>query len=300
VAISVGVQKMVRSDLAASGVAFTLDPDTGFDKVVVINSIYGLGENIVQGRSTPDEFVLFKPHIPLRLQPDYPEKNRRKRMDDGVCRGWPSRRNRREQNYCPAGEKRDAFSLSDADVVRWVANGVPKSNNTTTNPWTLNGRRMACRANCTSCRPARKRCMPEKAKHSIVRTYQIKSKGKNSQKVSPWGENCFRPGQTCCARPKEGHLLQQGEVLVTDITNPDWDPIMKRAAAIVTNKGGRTSHAAIVARELGTVAIVGCGDATDKIHDGDLITVSPAPKGKPVLSTPERRNGRSRKRIFPT
>ena len=110
--------------------------------------------------------------------------------------------------------------------------------------------------------------------HAVVRSYQIKSKGPKLAEGIALGETISFGKARLLRSPQEAHLLQEGEVLVTDITNPDWDPIMKRAAAIVTNKGGRTSHAAIVARELGTTAIVGCGDATDKIHDGDLVTVS--------------------------
>jgi pyruvate,water dikinase len=114
----------------------------------------------------------------------------------------------------------------------------------------------------------------EKYAHAIVRAYTIHAKGKKLTEGAGLGDKIAFGKARILRSPKEAHLLQTGEVLVTDMTNPDWDPIMKRAAAIITNKGGRTSHAAIVARELGTTAIVGCGDATDKIHDGDLITVS--------------------------
>ncbi|MBK9336361.1 MAG: phosphoenolpyruvate synthase [Lewinellaceae bacterium] len=271
VALSVGVQKMVRSDLAASGVAFTLDPDTGFDKVVVIDSIYGLGENIVQGRSTPDEFVLFKPHLHTDFNPIIQKKIGEKAWTMTYAEGSSSTET--VVNTPTAADKRDTFSLSDADVValgRWCAQIEKHYDKPMDIEWAKDGQ--SGKLYIVQARP--ETVHAGKAKRSIVRTYQIKTKGKQLAEGIALGDQIAFGRARLLRTPQEGHLLQQGEVLVTDITNPDWDPILKRAAAIVTNKGGRTSHAAIVARELGTVAIVGCGDATDKIHDGDLITVS--------------------------
>jgi pyruvate,water dikinase len=271
VALSVGVQKMVRSDLAASGVAFTLDPDTGFDKVVIIDSIYGLGENIVQGRSTPDEFVLFKPHLHSDFNPIIQKKIGDKEWTMTYAEGGPAAET--VVNRPTAADKRDAFSVSDADVValgRWCAQIEQHYDKPMDIEWAKDG--LSGKLYIVQARP--ETVHAGKAKRSIVRTYQIKSKGNQLAEGIALGDQIAFGRARLLRTPQEGHLLQQGEVLVTDITNPDWDPILKRAAAIVTNKGGRTSHAAIVARELGTVAIVGCGDATDKIHDGDLITVS--------------------------
>ncbi len=271
VALSVGVQKMVRSDLASSGVAFTLDPDTGFDKVVIIDSIYGLGENIVQGRSTPDEFVLFKPHLHSDFNPIIQKKIGDKEWTMTYAEGSPAAET--VVNKSTAPDKRDAYSLSDADVValgRWCAQIEQYYDKPMDIEWAKDG--MSGKLYIVQARP--ETVHAGKAKRSIVRTYQIKSKGNQLAEGIALGDQIAFGRARLLRTPQEGHLLQQGEVLVTDITNPDWDPILKRAAAIVTNKGGRTSHAAIVARELGTVAIVGCGDATDKIHDGDLITVS--------------------------
>ncbi len=269
-AISVGVQTMVRSDLAASGVAFTLDPDTGFDKVVVINSIYGLGENIVQGRSTPDEFVLFKPHINSRYQPIIQKKLGDKEWTmvyaDTANSTLPV------ENKLTLAKKREGYSITDADVATlgdWCVQIEQHYNKPMDIEWAKDG--STGKLYIVQARP--ETVYGEKSIHAIVRSYKIKSKGQKLAEGIALGEKISFGKARLLRSPQEAHLLQEGEVLVTDITNPDWDPIMKRAAAIVTNKGGRTSHAAIVARELGTTAIVGCGNATDKIHDGDMITV---------------------------
>ncbi len=272
VAISVGVQKMVRSDLAASGVAFTLDPDTGFDKVVVINSIYGLGENIVQGRSTPDEFVLFKPHIGSKFNPIFQKKLGEKEWTmvyaDVEQTGEPV------DNQPTELGKGDAYSIADADVLtlgQWCVKIEDHYQKPMDIEWAKDG--LTGKMYIVQARPETVHSKEKKQRATTVRTFKIQSKGKKLAEGIALGEKIATGKARLLRSPKEAHLLQEGEVLVTDITNPDWDPIMKRAAAIITNKGGRTSHAAIVARELGTVAIVGSGDATDKIHDGEEITV---------------------------
>ena len=273
VAISVGVQKMIRADSAASGVAFTLDPDTGFDKVVVINSIYGLGENIVQGRSTPDEFILFKPHIGTAFNPVIQKKMGEKEWTmvyaDVEKTGEPV------VNLKTTPEKSDTFSVSDEDVLtlgKWCAQIEAHYQKPMDIEWAKDG--ASGQLYIVQARPETVHSKEKKQRSTTVRTFAIQSKGKKLAEGIALGEKIASGKARLLRSPQEAHLLQEGEVLVTDITNPDWDPIMKRAAAIVTNKGGRTSHAAIVARELGTVAIVGTGDATDKIHDGDEITVS--------------------------
>ncbi|MCB9305494.1 MAG: phosphoenolpyruvate synthase [Lewinellaceae bacterium] len=271
VAISVGVQKMVRSDLASSGVAFTLDPDTGFDKVVVINSIYGLGENIVQGRSTPDEFVLFKPHIDTGFQPVIQKKTGDKEWT--MVYADAGKGSATIENTKTPPEKRDVFSVSDDDVItlgKWCVAIEQHYGKPMDIEWAKDGE--TGRLYIVQARPETVHF--GSSARAVVRTFKITSKGPKLASGIALGEKIAFGKARLLRSPKEAHLLQEGEVLVTDITNPDWDPIMKRAAAIVTNKGGRTSHAAIVARELGTVAVVGCGDATDKIHDGDMVTVS--------------------------
>lgn len=273
VAISVGVQKMVRSDLSASGVAFTLDPDTGFDKVVIINSIFGLGENIVQGRSTPDEFILFKPHLNTSYNPIFQKKMGEKEWTmiyaNAEKTGSPV------ENLPTQADKKDVFSLSDADVLtlgQWCAQIEAHYQKPMDIEWAKDG--LNDKLYIVQARPETVHSKEVMQRATTVRSYTIHQKGKKLAEGIALGEKIATGKARLLRSPKEAHLLQQGEVLVTDITNPDWDPIMKRAAAIVTNKGGRTSHAAIVARELGTVAIVGSGDATDKIHDGEQVTVS--------------------------
>ncbi|MFN8302295.1 MAG: phosphoenolpyruvate synthase [Saprospiraceae bacterium] len=270
VALSVGVQKMVRSDLAASGVAFTLDPDTGFDRVVVINSIYGLGENIVQGRSTPDEFVLFKPHVNTDFNPLMQQKLGEKEWT--MTYAAPGQAGKTVDNQPTPPDRREQYSLDESDVCTladWCVRIERHYGKPMDIEWAKDG--PDGRLFIVQARP--ETVHAGKNKHNVVRSYAIRSKGKKLAEGIALGEKIAAGKARLLRSPKEARLLQDGEVLVTDITNPDWDPIMKRAAAIVTNKGGRTSHAAIVARELGTVAIVGCGDATDKIHDGDTITV---------------------------
>lgn len=270
ISLSVGVQKMVRSDLASSGVAFTLDPDTGFERIVVINSIHGLGENIVQGRSTPDEFILFKPHINTSFNPIIQKKIGEKEwtMTYADLPGSTDTVENRETSP----KKRDVFSLSDADAStlgKWCVQIEQHYGRPMDIEWAKDG--LSGKLYIVQARPE----TVHAGQHvrNVVRTYKIKTKGKMLAQGIALGNKIAFGKARLLRSPLEANLLQEGEVLVTDITNPDWDPIMKRAAAIVTNKGGRTSHAAIVARELGTVAIVGCGDATDKIHDGDMVTV---------------------------
>ncbi|MEY3194149.1 MAG: hypothetical protein RIQ78_246, partial [Bacteroidota bacterium] len=271
VALSVGVQKMVQADQASSGVAFTLDPDTGFEKVVVINSIYGLGENIVQGSSTPDEYVLFKPHLDSVYNPIIQQKMGEKEWTM-VHANTPAAVSQVENLPTPR-HKRDVYSITNTDAIL-LANWCVRIEQHYKKPmdieWAKDG--PDGRLYIVQARP--ETVYGKKNVHAIVRAYAIHAKGPKLTEGAALGEQIAFGKARVLRSPKEAHLLLAGEVLVTDMTNPDWDPIMKRAAAIITNKGGRTSHAAIVARELGTTAIVGCGDATDKIHDGDMITVS--------------------------
>ncbi|HLP95196.1 MAG TPA: phosphoenolpyruvate synthase [Saprospiraceae bacterium] len=272
VALSVGVQVMVRADLSSSGVAFTLDPDTGFDKVVVINSIYGLGENIVQGRSTPDEFVLFKPHIGTKFNPIIQQKIGDKEWT--MVYAEASKTGETVLNQPTPPEKRDTYSLSREDALvlgDWCVRIEQHYQKPMDIEWARDGQ--TGKLYIVQARPETVHAK-DKTKSLTLRTYKIQSKGKKLAEGIALGERIATGKARLLRSPKEAHLLKEGEVLVTDITNPDWDPIMKRAAAIVTNKGGRTSHAAIVARELGTVAIVGSGNATDQIHDGEEITIS--------------------------
>jgi pyruvate, water dikinase len=268
IGISVGVQKMVRSDLASSGVAFTLDPDTGFNKVVVINGIYGLGENIVQGRSTPDEFILFKPHIGTKFNPIIQQKTGSKEYTMIYSTG-----DEMVKNIETPEEKRKLLSLSIDDALKlgqWCVDIEKHYDKPMDIEWAKDGE--TGQLFIIQARP--ETVQSQKKRHAIINTYTIVNKGKKLTEGIALGEKIAAGKAKILQSPKDASLLKEGEVLITDITNPDWDPIMKRAGGIITNKGGRTSHAAIVARELGTVAVVGCGNATDVIKDGQEITLS--------------------------
>ncbi len=276
VALSAGVQRMVRSDLGSAGVLFTIDTESGFKDVVFVTSSYGLGETVVQGAVNPDEFYVHKP----TLEAGRPAVIRRvlgsklQRMEFASPQEKAASGKLVKVIDTPP-EQRNRYSLSDADVtelakyaliiekhygrpmdIEWGKDGI-------------DGQLYILQAR------------PE--------TVKSQSEGKAEQRFKLKGDHSKTPvlaegraiGQkvgTGPARlvrsPAEMDRVQPGDVLVTDMTDPNWEPVMKRASAIVTNRGGRTCHAAIIARELGIPAVVGCGDATDKIAEGALVTVS--------------------------
>ncbi len=268
IAISVGVQKMVRSDLASSGVAFTLDPETGNNKVIIINSIYGLGENIVQGRSTPDEFIVFKPHINTNYNPVIQQNKGRKEWTMVYAKGPEM-----VENLETPEEKRNQFSLENKDVktlAQWCLQIEEHYKKPMDIEWAKDGE--TGKLYIIQARPETIHAQAENK--TVTSTHVLQSKGKKITEGIAVGEKIVTGIARLLSTSADASQLLEGEILVTDITNPDWDPIMKRAAGIVTNKGGRTSHAAIVARELGAAAIVGCGNATETIKTGDEITLS--------------------------
>jgi len=274
IAISVGIQQMVRSDKAASGVAFTIDPDNGFENAIIINSVWGLGENIVQGRSTHDEWIVFKPTLTdEKLHPIlksscgkkeytmvYSEKIEGASVEKTIS------------NFETSIEKQNTFSLSKKEVIQlaqWCYKieghyGMPMDIE-----WAKDGLN-----NQLYIVQARPETVHGKLKKQIREIFTLKESGKLLTKGIALGDKITSGMARIIISPEDGDQLKKGEILITDITNPDWDPVLKKAAAIITNKGGRTSHAAIVARELGTVAVVGCGNATEVIQDGQEITVS--------------------------
>jgi len=282
VALSVGVQQMVRADLGCSGVAFTLEPETGFRDVIVINGIWGLGENIVQGIVDPDEFMVFKPTLKEHKKSIISRKMGKKQKTMVYANNLNHHWKTSVTNLDTTEEKRHQFVLSQTEIeqlaqwsliieehyqtpmdIEWAKDG-------------LNGDLYILQAR------------PETV-HSIksdphrIYTYKLKEKGTKLTSGIALGSKIASGKARILKSPKEAGNLLEGEVLVTDVTNPDWDPIMKKAAAIVTNKGGRTSHAAIVARELGVVAVVGTGDATEVISNGQEITISCAEGKKGII-----------------
>ena len=273
VAISVGVQQMVRSDKGASGVAFTIDPDSGFKNTIIINGCWGLGENIVKGNITPDEWMIFKPTLlnkelnPIlkkscgrkELMMVYSEKSKITEIENTTI------------NIATPIEKQNQYALNDTEVLQlsqWCYQIEKHYKKAMDIEWAKDGL-----SNHLYIVQARPETVHGKDNKQVRKIYKLKEKGVLLTKGIALGDKIASGKARILNSPQEEHLLQPGEIIITDLTNPDWDPIMKKAVAIITNKGGRTSHAAIVARELGTVAVVGCGNATSVIKNGQEITV---------------------------
>jgi pyruvate, water dikinase len=270
IALSAGVQKMVRSDLAGSGVMFTLDTDTGFPDVVEINAAWGLGENVVQGRVNPDEYLVFKPLLDV----------------DGSCPIIQRTKGAKEQKmvYSKKGattpvknvdttkSERAKYVLDDKEIcelARWAMAIEKHYKRPMDIEWAKDGEQ-----NKIYIVQARPETVQSKKQLSALKTYRLKESGKRLVEGLSIGEAIASGPALLIASASEIDRFQDGAVLVTGMTDPDWVPIMKRAAAIVTDHGGRTSHAAIVSRELGVPAVVGTGNATQALKDGQDITVS--------------------------
>ncbi|MFV8393623.1 phosphoenolpyruvate synthase [Flavobacterium sp. LB2P6] len=274
IAISVGVQQMVRSDKASSGVAFTIDPDSGFENTIIINGCWGLGENIVQGTVTPDEWMVFKPTLE---NPDLNPILKRQcgRKEFTMIYAEKSESSSAENtitNTDTSFEKQNQFSLTNKEVValsQWCSKIEKHYKKPMDIEWAKDGLN-----NQLYIVQARPETVHGKANKHVREIYKLTEKSTLLTQGIALGDKIAAGKARILSSPQEGDLLQNGEIIVTDLTNPDWDPIMKRASAIITNKGGRTSHAAIVVRELGTVAVVGCGNATSMIKNGQEITVS--------------------------
>ena len=274
VAISVGVQQMVRSDKASSGVVFTIDPDSGFENGIIINSGWGLGENIVQGRVTPDEWTVFKPTLfAEKLNPILKSNCGRKEYTMlYVENAEGASAEKTIANIDTPSEKQNEFSLTNTEVIQlaqWCYKIEQHYGKAMDIEWAKDGLN-----NQLYIVQARPETVHGKEKKKVREIFTLKEKGKLLAKGIALGDKIATGKARIIFHPQDGDKLQKGEILVTDITNPDWDPVLKKAAGIITNKGGRTSHAAIVARELGTVAVVGCGNATETIKNGQEITVS--------------------------
>ena len=270
VALSAGVQRMVRSDLASAGVMFTLDTESGFDQVVFITSAYGLGETVVQGAVNPDEFYVYK----RGLREGRPAILRRALGTKAIRMGFTDSRQAGRSTVTsdvPEAERR-RFSITDRDVeelaryalaieqhygrpmdIEWGKDGV-------------DGRLYILQARPETVKT--RGALDGMKRYRIRQRSEVLSSGRAiGQKVGAGPVRVIKDASQMSA-------VRPGDVLVTDMTDPDWEPVMKRAAAIVTNRGGRTCHAAIIARELGIPAVVGCGDATRALADGREVTVS--------------------------
>lgn len=272
IAISVGVQCMIRSDLGCSGVMFTIDTESGFDKVICINASYGLGEAIVQGQVNPDEFYVYKPAITTQKFPILKKRLGEKSLKMIYAK---SGKNHKTSTRLVRVPERDRlhFCITDEDIqklahqaliieqhygkpmdIEWGKDGV-------------NGEIYILQA-----RP--ETIQSQRNNDQVIERYCLTQKKTVLVSGNSIGQKIGQGVAKIIDNPKNITAVQKGDVLVTDMTDPDWEPIMKKAAAIVTNRGGRTCHAAIVARELGIPAVVGCGNATKLLKKNRPITVS--------------------------
>lgn len=268
VALSVGVQKMVRSDKASSGVIFTLDPESGFRNVIHISGVWGLGENIVQGTVTPDEFFVFKPTLIW----DRNAIIQKKLGDKSKTMIYSSDGIETVMNIDTPKEKQQLFVLSDEEVLElahWAMVIEKHYQKPMDLEWAKDGI-----TNEIFIIQARPETVQSRKNPLLVKEYKLTEKGILVAEGEAVGSKIVAGVARILQSPEEADKLQNGEIIVTDTTSPDWDPVLQKASAIITNKGGRTSHASIVAREMGVPAIVGCADATAKISDGEVITVS--------------------------
>ena len=278
VALSVGVQVMVRSDKACSGVMFTLDPDTGFENVVVISGSWGLGENIVQGAVNTDEFVVFGPMLGKAKQPIIS----RKLGSKAKTMVYTDKHQDELQNPTDAivnqdtpPEKQEEFVLNDDEVVQlagWGKRIEEHYKQPMDIEWAKDGE--SGELFIVQARP--ETVQSQHKEQSFFTAYTLKEEGKVLCSGIGLSNRIVCGVARILHSPSEIDKLQEGEVLVTRKTDPDWDPILKKAVAIVTEQGGRTSHAAIVAREVGAVAVLGTDNATQTIQDGQVVTVSTA------------------------
>jgi len=276
VALSIGVQKMVRSDMGASGVMFTLDTESGFRDLVFITSTYGLGENIVQGAVNPDEFLVFKPTLEQGKHPIVRRRLGEKAIKmiytaDAVA-------GHSTQNVPVRPADRNRFSISDEDVLTLARYGVAIEHHYSAKAGVSRPMDIEWAKDGETGELFIVQARPETVKSTedsrFQETFRLNGKGKVLAQGMSVGQKIASGKVRVIFEAADMHQLQPGEILVTDITDPDWEPVMKIAAGIVTNRGGRTCHAAIVARELGIPAIVGCGDATQRIETDMEVTIS--------------------------
>ena len=269
IALSVGVQKMVRSDISCSGIGFSLEPESGFKNIIHLTGVWGLGENIVQGLVNPDEFDVFKPTIDKAENPILQKRLGRKELSMVYAE---SSGHSSTVNIETSLEKQDSFVLNEDEIIklsRWILLIEKHYNRPMDVEWAKDG--LTNELFITQARPETVHQGEDKR---FYVEYHLKQKGEILTSGSAIGSSIATGKARFLNSPKEGHKLNPGEILITNNTSPDWDPLLKLAAAVVTDRGGRTSHAAIVARELGVPAIVGTYNATEKIKDGEMITVS--------------------------
>ena len=273
VALSAGVQRMVRSDMGAAGVMFTIDTESGFEEVVFITSSYGLGETVVQGAVNPDEFYVHKPMLKAGKRAVIRRNLGSKliQMEFATPQEKQSTGKLVKTTDVPT-ELRNRYSLSDEDVeqlARYALVIEAHYGRPMDIEWGKDGT-----DGQLYILQARPETVKSQAKGQAELRYKLKGQGAVLAEGRAIGQKIGTGPVRLVHNISEMDKVQAGDVLVTDMTDPNWEPVMKRASAIVTNRGGRTCHAAIIARELGIPAVVGCGDATERLKDGTLVTVS--------------------------
>ena len=270
VALSAGVQRMVRSDSGASGVMFTMDTESGFDEVVFITASYGLGETVVQGAVNPDEFYVHKPTLALG-KPSVIRRNLGSKLIKMVFTDKAVAGKSVRTVDVPETD-RVKFSLTDADVLELARFAViieQHYGRPMDIEWGKDG--VDGKLYILQARPE---TVKSQSNGLVMEKYRLKQYGKALTHGRAIGQKIGAGTVRVVANASEMNRVLAGDILVTDMTDPNWEPVMKRASAIVTNRGGRTCHAAIIAREMGIPAIVGCGNATEVLDEGDSVTVS--------------------------
>jgi pyruvate,water dikinase len=290
VALSIGVQHMVRSDLAASGVMFSIDTETGFRDAVLLTAAYGLGENVVQGAVNPDEYLIFKPTLEQGFAPIVGKRLGSKAIrmvyaDSGHgSAGDPSHPGASAiRNVEVPAAERQRFALSDGEALqlaRWACTierhysarrGQPSPMDI---EWAKDGE-----SGELFILQARPETVESRRSATVLRSWHLEADPGGGRadvlcRGRAIGASVSSGRARIIADPSQIQRFAPGDLLVTERTDPDWEPILKLASGVITNQGGRTCHAAIIAREMGITAIVGCGDATARIADGELVTAS--------------------------
>jgi pyruvate,water dikinase len=274
IALSIGVQRMVRADLASSGVMFTIDTETGFRDAVLISAAYGLGENVVQGAVTPDEYCVFKPTLKTGFRPIL----RKSAGSKEFKMVYDSGGGKMVKNVPVPPAERVKLCLSDDEILqlaRWACTVEDHyaAKRGIDSPMDLEWAKDGITGELFIVQ-ARPETVQSRKNLDVIETYHLTRRGEVLASGRSVGAKIATGRVRVIASPRFLDQFQQGEILVTDKTDPDWQPIMKKAAAIITRRGGRTCHAAIVSRELGLPAIVGVERGMDKLRDGQMVTVS--------------------------
>ncbi len=270
VALSAGIQRMVRSETGTSGVMFTIDTESGFDEVVFITASYGLGEMVVQGAVNPDEYYISKSLLnsgkPAVIRRNLGSKQQKMIYADAFSAG-------KSVKVVPVDKaERNQFALSNEELLELAKQALiieKHYGHAMDIEWAKDGD-----SGKLFIVQARPETVKSRENHNVMERYVLKEKGDVICEGRSIGQRIGAGTVRVVNSIHEMDKVQDGDVLVSDMTDPDWEPVMKRAAAIITNRGGRTCHAAIIARELGVPAIVGCGNATDLLSDGQAVTVS--------------------------